>query len=214
MEPHVAELVVRAQRPSTRTEGDPFVDRLEAGEVSREELADLAGELYRLVGSDRRSFALLAARFPEPLFLSMACGEDEAQRLLLDFAAAIGVGTADLSAHEPRPLAQAYPAFLAQTAAFGPRSAVPLALLAHAGASGATYTRVADALQRSYHLDDTAVGHFRFLAETPDELLAQAAEVVATGIAHGDDPAESVRIARMVAEYEAVFWSAMDSSCG
>jgi len=73
---------------------------------------------------------------------------------------------------------------------------------------------VADALQRSYHLDDAAVGHFRFFAETPDDLLAQAAEVVATGIAHGDDPVESVRIARMVAEYEAVFWSAMDSSCG
>jgi hypothetical protein len=71
-----------------------FVDLLEAGGVPRERLTWLAGEQFRIVGSDQRSFALLAARFPDPpageMFLSLAQGELQALRLLSDFAAALG----------------------------------------------------------------------------------------------------------------------------
>ncbi len=71
---------------------------------------------------------LLAARFPDPpageMFLSLAQGELHALRLLADFAAALGWGERDLRAYEPRPLAQAYPAYLAWSALFGTRSGV------------------------------------------------------------------------------------------
>jgi hypothetical protein len=91
-----------------------FVDLLEADGVPRERLTWLAGEQFRIVGSDQRSFALLAARFPDPpageMFLSLAQGERNALGLLADFAAALGWQERDLRAYEPRPLAQAYPA--------------------------------------------------------------------------------------------------------
>ena len=41
-----------------------FVDLLEAGGVPGDRLTWLAGEQFRIVGSDQRIFALLAARFP------------------------------------------------------------------------------------------------------------------------------------------------------
>src|SRR5258708_24654919 len=100
-----------------------FVDLLEAARVRRERLTWLAGEQFRIVASDQRSFALLAARFPQPpageMFLSLARGELHALRLLSDFAAALGWDERDLEAYEPRPLAQAYPAYLAWCALFG-----------------------------------------------------------------------------------------------
>ncbi len=91
--------------------------------MPQERLTWLAGEQFRIAGSDQRSFALLAARFPHPpageMFLSLAQGELHALRLLSDFATALGWQGRDLKAYEPRPLAQAYPACLAWSALFG-----------------------------------------------------------------------------------------------
>jgi hypothetical protein len=115
----------------------------------------------------------------------------------------------ELQAYEPQPLAQAYPAFLAQTAMFGPRSAIPLALLVNVEASGGYYTRVADALVAQYGLPEKAVAHFRFFADTPDELLVQAAAIVTHGLSIGDSQQEAIRAARMVSAYEATFWDTM-----
>ncbi len=130
-----ADLIVRAREEiSARTSRNRFVDLLEAAGVPQERLTWLAGEQFRIVGSDQRSFALLAARFPQPpageMFLSLAQGELHALRLLSDFAA-LGWGEEDLRAYEPQPLAQAYPAYLAWSALFGTCSGVALAMLAN-----------------------------------------------------------------------------------
>jgi thiaminase len=190
-----------------------FVDLLEAGAVPEERLRWLAGELYRLVASDRRSQAILASRFPAPpagdLYLALAQGEAEALRLLDDFATAVGMGQAEVAAYEPLPLAQAYPAYLTQVAVAGSSSAMALALLANVDESGGTYARVAAALQARYGLSSTAVGHFLFFSETPPELLDQANAVLAAGLANGDDPDEAVRTARIVSALEAAFWDAL-----
>lgn len=221
MDNDVASLIKSAQQQiSEQSAGNPFLDLLDAGQVPREQLGRLAGELYRLVRSDRRSFALLASRFPSPpagdLFLVMAQGEGEALRLLLDFAAALGLDEQQLAAYEPRPLAQAYPAYLTQTALYGTRSDVALALLANVEESGGHYTRAADTLLSRYGLTEDALGHFRYFADTPQELLDEATATLEAGIREGDDPAEAVRTARMVHAYEAAFWStlALDVSAG
>lgn len=214
MDHDIAQLVRRAQQEiSKHAVGNRFLDLLDVGKVPTERLGWLAGELYRLVGSDRRSFALLASRFPSPpagdLFLAMAQGEGEALRLLSDFAAAVGMGEQELQAYEPRPLAQAYPAYLTQTALSGPGSAVALALLANVEESGGHYARAADALRSQYQFSEEAVGHFLFFADTPQSMLDQAAATVAAGLADGEDPDDAVRTARMVNAYEAAFWETL-----
>jgi thiaminase len=213
----MTDIVSRARTEIAKQAGEPasnrFVDLLEAGAVPEERLRWLAAELYRLVGSDRRSQAILASRFPAgpagDLFLTLAQGEAEALRLLDDFAAAVGMGAAELAAYEPLPLAQAYPAYLTQVAVSGPSSAMALALLANVDESGGTYARVAAALRTHYGLSETAVGHFLFFAETPPELLDQARAVVEAGLANGEDADEAVRTARIVSALEDAFWDAL-----
>ena len=190
-----------------------FVDLLEAGDVPRDRLTWLAGEQFRIVGSDQRSFALLAARFPDPpageLFLSLAQGELQALRLLADFAAELGWGERELRAYEPRPLAQAYPAFLAWSALFGTCSGVALAMLANLEEWGGYCGRVAEALVTCYDLSERAAGFFRFFTTPPPGFTEQATSVVAAGLAAGEDPQEAVRAALALHAYEIAFWDAL-----
>jgi hypothetical protein len=203
---------------SARASRNRFVDLLEAGGVPRERLAWLAGEQFRIVGSDQRSFALLAARFPDPpageMFLSLAQGELRALRLLADFAAALGWGESDLRAYEPRPLAQAYPAYLAWSALFGTCSGVALAMLANLEEWGGYCGRVAEALLTRYELSEQAVGFFRFFAGPARGFPKQAASVVAAGLAAGEDPREAVRAALALHAYEIAFWDALADGLG
>jgi TENA/THI-4/PQQC family protein len=203
---------VRAEL-SAPAAGNRFVDLLEGGRVPRERLTWLAGEQFRIVGSDQRSFALLAARFPQPpageMFLSLAQGELHALWLLSEFAAALGWGERDLRAYEPRPLAQAYPAYLAWSALFGTCSGVALAMLANLEEWGGYCGRVAEALLARYGLAEEAVGFFRFFAEPAPGFTEQATSVVSAGLAAGEDPQEAVRAALSLHAYEIAFWDAL-----
>jgi len=193
-----------------------FLELLENGQVPRDRLTWLAGEEYYIVSSDRRSFALLAARFPEPpageVFLSLAGGEGEALRLLADFAGALGWGEKELRAYRPRPFAQTYPAYLAWSAQFGTLSGIALAMLANFGEWGGYCARTADALRAHYGLAEEAVAFFRFFAELPPGFTEQATEMVAAGLASGDNPDESLHAARMLHAYELAFWDALAES--
>jgi len=195
-----------------------FVDLLEADGVPRERLTWLAGEQFHIVGSDQRSFALLAARFPDPpageMFLSLAQGELRALRLLADFAAALGWGQRELRAYEPRPLAQAYPAYLAWSALSGTCSGVALAMLANLEEWGGYCARIAEALVTRYDLPEAAVGFFRFFAGPAPGFTEQATSVVAAGLAAGEDPQLAVRAALALHAYETAFWDALADGLG
>ena len=210
----VPDLIGRVREEvSARTGRNRFADLLEAARVPRERLTWLAGEQFRIVGSDQRSFALLAARFPQPpageMFLSLAQGELHALRLLSDFAAALGWGERDLRAYEPRPLAQAYPAYLAWSALFGTCSGVALAMLANLEEWGGYCARIAEALVTRYDLSERAVGFFRFFAEPPSGFTEQATSVIAAGLAAGEDPQEAARAALALHAYEIAFWDTL-----
>jgi hypothetical protein len=209
-----SELIERVrEQVSARPSRNRFVDLLEASGVPRERLTWLAGEQFRIVGSDQRSFALLAARFPDPpageMFLSLAQGELHALRLLSDFAAALGWQERDLRAYEPRPLAQAYPAYLAWSALFGSCSGIALAMLANLEEWGGYCGRIAEALVARYDLSERAVGFFRFFAEPAPGFAEQAASAVAAGLSAGEDPQEAVRAALAMHAYESAFWDAL-----
>ncbi|MFV2175425.1 hypothetical protein ACFHW2_27325 [Actinomadura sp. LOL_016] len=213
-EREAAGLVASARREiEAATGGNRFMDLLETGDLPRERLVWLAVEEYRIVRSDRRSFALLAARHPDPpsgdLFLELAQGEGRALSLLDDFAAALGESEKNLSARDPLPFAQAYPAYLAQRAAFGTATEVALAMLVNLEEWGAYCARTARALHTRYGFTDEAVAFFSFFAEPPPGFGERALAVVAAGLDAGDDPVEAVRCARLVHAYETAFWGAL-----
>jgi hypothetical protein len=94
-----------------------FLELLRSRDVPRERLAGLAGAQHMIVSSDRRSFAVLAARFPGRLagefFLSLAGGEGVALRRLWGLSEWLGMTDAEVIGYEPDPGTQAYPAFVA-----------------------------------------------------------------------------------------------------
>jgi thiaminase len=218
MSDRIAADLVRAAREEISAAPPPnrFLDLLEAGRVPRDRLTMLAGEEYHIVASDRRSFAFLASRFPDPpagpVFLMLSGGEGEALRLLTDFAGALGWDERDLRGHLPHPFAQAYPAYLAWSALSGTRSGIALAMLANFGEWGGYCARAADALRARYELSEEAVAFFRFFAEPPPGFTEQATEMVAAGLAAGDDPGESLHAARLMHAYELAFWDTLAES--
>ncbi|RJL31718.1 transcriptional regulator [Bailinhaonella thermotolerans] len=208
-----AEEIIEAARARTRPQPNRFLEELAAGRVTEAGLRRLAGEQYRILVSDRRSFSLLASRFPEnpagDLFLGLAAGEGRALTLLHRFAGAFGWAEPDLTAYEPHPSAQAYPAFVAQCAAYGPRSAIVTAMLTNLDEWGGYCARVAEILAGPYGLAEEAVEFFRFFSAPPPGFAAQATAVIQAGLDAGDDPAEAVRAARLLHAYETWFWDSL-----
>ncbi|MEV5414472.1 hypothetical protein AB0K60_37265 [Thermopolyspora sp. NPDC052614] len=192
---------------------NPFLDLLEDGRVPRDRLAWLAGEQQWILKSDQRSFALLAARFPESLagemFLSLSGGEIEAQRLLIAYGDAVGADEAYLQRYEPRPMAQTYPAFVTWSAVNGTLSGITLAMIANLGIWGAYCARTADALVSRYDLSEDAVAFFRYFSEAPPGFQKQATAAVQAGLDAGEDPAMALRMARAMQAYEMAFWHSL-----
>jgi TENA/THI-4/PQQC family protein len=186
---------------------------LAAGEVPKERLRAVAGEQRRILASDRRSFAQLAARFPAApagdFFLGMAQGEGQALGLLDGYIAWLGVDEAWLRAYEPDPRAQAYPAYVAWLALNGSSSAVALAFQANLAAWGHNCGAVAGALRDAYGAGDEAVAFFEFFATPPPDFEAGTLAVVQAGLDAGEDPTEARHAARLLQAYELLFWDAL-----
>ena len=190
-----------------------FLAALEDGRVPEERLTVFAAEQLAIISSDRRSFALLATRFPAApagdFFLSMAQGEGQALSLLDGFAASLGAGGNALLGDEPQPGAQAYPAFVAWLALNGARADVALALLANLTAWAANCARVAQALRSRYGAGDEAVAFFDFFASPPPDFEERALAVLDDGLRGGDAPPPARRAARLLQAYELLFWDTL-----
>jgi thiaminase len=215
--PSAGELVKMARRDLADVERDirshRFFAALDEGRVPRARLRDFAGEQYAVVSSDRRSFAVLAARFPQPppgdLFLGLAAGEGQALGHLVAFAGALGLDEDELRAYEPHPRAQAYPAFVAWLALNGSSGDVALALVANLAAWGSNCAHMAQALRDRYELDDQAVAFFDFFAQPPDDFEQRTLAVLDAGLRAGDSPPRALRAARLLQAYELLFWDAV-----
>src|SRR5436190_6794472 len=166
-----------------------FIELLRTRDVPRERLAAFAGAQQAIVSSDRRSFAVLAARFPFGLagefFLGMAEGEGVALGKLRGLADWLGMTDDELRAHEPHPGAQAYPAFVAWLALNGSRADVVLAFLANLAAWGENCGKVAAALREAYGAGDDAVAFFDFFASPAEDFEARALQVLDEGLTAG-----------------------------
>lgn len=190
-----------------------FLEQLGEGSIPRERLRAFAGEQQAIVASDRRSFALLASRFPHPpagdLFLALAQGEGEALARLSGFSAWLGMGDEDLRAYEPQPGCQAYAAYVAWLALNGSQADVALAFLLNLDAWGANCARVAKALRARYGAPDEAVAFFDYFAGPPGDFPDRLLEVVEAGLEQGDSPAHARRAARFLQAYELRYWDTL-----
>lgn len=190
-----------------------FLALLEEGGVPRERLGAFAGEQSVIIASDRRAFAQLAARFPQPpagdVFLTLAQGEGEALARLRRLARWLLLEEHDLHDYEPQPGAQAYTAFVAWLALNGSRSDVAAAFLANLAAWGANCARMAGALRGRYQAPDEAVAFFEFFARPAPDLEQGMLAVLDAGLAGGDSAQHARRAARLLQAYELLFWDTL-----
>jgi pyrroloquinoline quinone (PQQ) biosynthesis protein C len=198
--------------------GHRWLEAAQAGRLSAEALVALAAEQRQILASDRRSFAQLAARFPQDpaggFFLDLAAGEGTALGLLADLEAAVGVSPDRPTAYELQPGCQAYPAFMAWLAINGTRADMALALLANLEAWGANCARVGAALRERYGLDERAVAFFSFFAEPPPDAADRALAVLDAGLRDGEAPDQARRATRLLQAYELLFWDTLATAAG
>ncbi|KAA9149828.1 transcriptional regulator [Amycolatopsis acidicola] len=217
MNDDASELVARARGELADTakaiSDHRFLDLLAGHEVPEGRLRALAAEQALIVGSDRRSFAHLAARFPDgeagDFFLGLAGGEGTALDALAGFTSWLGLPVEEMLAYEPRPGAQAYPAFVSWLALNGSRADVALAFTANLAAWGENCGQVAATLRSVYGATDEAVAFFEFFAEPPPGFEEHALAVIAEGLADGESPVRARRATRLLQAYELAFWDAL-----
>ena len=175
---------------------------------TQESLRAFAGEQYSILRGDRRSFAHLAARFPEPpagdLFLSLAQGEGHALERLRALANSLGIDERWLEAYQPQPGCQAYTGFVAWLALGGSRADLALALLANLEAWGSSCGRLAELLG-----DRWDISFFEFFAKPAPGFEEQALAVADQGLGSGDSPERARRAARLLQAYELLFWDTL-----
>ncbi|GDY28465.1 transcriptional regulator [Gandjariella thermophila] len=190
-----------------------LVPLVAAGKAGREVLGALAGEQYRIINSDWRSFLTLAARGGDgptrEFFAGLAHGEGLVLPKLVTFAAACGMDEAALREYRPRAGCQAYPAYVAWLALNAdPRDAV-LALVANFAAWGEYCGAVARGLREHYGFDDNGCAFFDFFASPAPEVEQQALAAVQTALDAGWDSATALGYGRLVQDYELMFWNTL-----
>jgi len=196
----------------------PFLDDVEAGTASLEQIAAVAAEQYSIIRSDWSSFARMTARFEDPqsriFFGGIASGEEIAAQLLLDFGASVGLDEEDLAAYEPRPKGQSYPSRVAWIAAESDRAAAAASFLVNFAVFGENMGRLRDALVEVYGFAPEEVEFFSFFAEPIPGFEDNAIEVIAAGLRRGACEREARRSARLLQAYELDFWQAVGEPPG
>jgi len=206
------ELLDRLRRDLAPTEEairrHPYLEAVERGRAPVGSLRQLACEQYWIVSSDRRSFAHLASRFPEPpagdLFLAMAQGEGEALRRLSRLASSLELSARELASFRPAPLCHAYTGYVAWLALNGSRADVAAAFLVNLAAWGASCRRLAEALRPRCD-----VSFFELFATPSPDFEEQALAVVEQGLTSGDAPEGAERAAALLQAYELAFWDGL-----
>jgi hypothetical protein len=172
---------------------------------------------HHILTSDLRSLALLVSRHgalpSRPFLLKVLQGEAAALDALPAFAAALGLGPADLEASEPQPAGHAYCAFVAWLALYGSDAELAAAFLVNFAAWGANCGRLSRALQARYDLAKPDVAFFDLFAHLPP-FEAEALAVIQGGLDRGIPAPRIRRAARLLQGYEVMFWDAMAEAAG
>jgi hypothetical protein len=203
------ELLERSRRELAPVEQAIRTHRYLDAPPPEKSLRAFAGEQFTILSGDRRSFAYLAGRFPEPpageLFLALAQGEGQATRAAARTRAVAGDGparprgaraAAGLSGiHGVRFLARA------ERLAGRPRAFVP-------GQSCRLGNRASRRLVEML-AGSCDTSFFEFFAEPAPGFEQQALATADQGLAAGDSPERARRAARLLQAYELLFWHAL-----
>lgn len=211
--PLVEETRQELQAIEMRIRQHPYLDALEAGSLSRDELRRFAGQQHHIIESDLKAMALLIAKAESSesreFFWGGIQGERSALEALQAFAGALPMRPEDLKAAEPIPGAFAYSAYVAWLAFFGSCAEFAAAFLVNLEAWGGNCARMSQALRARYQLQDSAVAFFDLFSSPPPGFQERALRVIQEGLNRGVKPEHVRRGARMLQGYELLYWDTL-----
>lgn len=193
--------------------GNPYLDLVSAGAVPRSRLGDFVTEQAQVRASDRRSFLYLAARSNDPvgaLFAEFADAERRALDLLAIFNEALG-RRGESGAGPQRAGCRAYPAFVAWLAINGQPVDAALAVVACRPPWSASFAGIGRALREhpGYRFDERTCAFFDLMAAPDGHTEDQLMRVVSTSVDKGQPPLRAAGYARLLASYQAMFWTTL-----
>ena len=198
---------------SERIRDHPYISRLHVGGIPRERLRLFAGEQYHIIKHDLRSFALLLSRQEDHDVRSFLLGslayEAAAYEALFDFAQALGMARADLDEYEPLAGAHAYTAFLALTALYGSAAEMAGAFIIDLEGWAGNCRAMSRILKDRYGLTPSQVRFFDHFAAEDQTFESRSLAIVDAGLASGVSPLAIRRAARLMLEYELLYWDTL-----
>ncbi|MEE8242815.1 MAG: transcriptional regulator [candidate division NC10 bacterium] len=201
------------QAVETRIRRHPYLDAVEAGSLSRNELRRFAGQQHHIIGSDLRAMALLIAKAEtakaREFFWGGIQGERSALEALHAFASALAMPAEELEASEPIPGTFAYSAYVAWLALFGSCAEFAAAFLVNLEAWGGNCARMSQALRTRYQLKNGDVAFFDLFSSPPPGFQERALQVIQEGLDRGVRPQHIRRAARMLQGYELLYWDTL-----
>ena len=188
----------------------PYLVALEKGEIRKERLTIFAGEQYHIISSDLRSVALLLSRMSDgaglDFFWMLLQGEVEAFHSLLRFVSSLGMSEEDLNAYETLAGAQAYKAYMAWLCLHGSEAEAAAAFLVNFPAWGANCGRMSETLKRNYGFTNDEVAFFDLFSTPAADFEKKAMSVIHRGLSGGVAPVAIETAARLLQDYEFLFW--------
>jgi len=201
------------QAVETRIRRHPYLDALEAGQVSEDDLRRFAGQQHHIITSDLRAMALVIAKADTAETREFFWGGIQAERMALEalqaFATALAMPVTELKAAEPIPGTFAYSAFIAWLALFGSCAEFAAAFLVNLEAWGGNCARMRQALKGQYQMQDENVVFFELFSSTPPDFQDRALGVIQEGLERGVEPQQIRRAARLLQGYELLYWDTL-----
>ena len=189
-----------------------YLKMLDSGEVSREALRAFPGHQYHMWQSDVRSAAQFVQRFGDRgygnFFVGDLQAEIESRSGILDLAAKLDMTEDDLRRYQPTAGGFAYAAFFAWLSVYGSAGQIACGLAVNLSAWGHNCLRVSEALRKHYRFNGADTAFLDVFANLPS-LDEGALEVIKDDLDHGVPADQIVWAARMIQNYEAMFWDAM-----
>ena len=195
----------------------PYLNALEEGRVPRDSLRTFAAQQYHIVTNGIMNIALIVSRFgdlPSRDMLNFFLqAEFEVNRAVLEFAAALPMSEAELK--DTPLLAGALPFSYFETYLCFYRSDAELitAFLFDAEVWISNARRVSRALQERYGFNSQAVRFFEMYANyqaAEEQVYPPVQAALERGIAEADIR----QSARLLLEYEKMFWDAVAAAAG
>ena len=217
---NASELVTSLRRDlapvAERIRNHPYILSLDRGDVPRDKLAIVAGEQYFTIKNDLRSFAVLLSRQQDVRLMRFVTAsvnyEAAALDALFDFATALGLSEDDLQAYQPLAGAHAYTSFLGLTAFYGSVAEMAAAYVVDLDGWGGNCGAMSRILKQRYGFDEAQVRFFDHFAAEDPEFEPRSFEVIDTGLAQGVEPRDIARTARLMLEYELMYWDALHAA--